>query len=225
MNMPDPIIITGAARSGTSMIAEIINTCGAFGGDTGGKHRNNKHGMFENLQVRKLLEKPYLSKIGADPKAQYPLPATSSLWIPRDWRCTVHDIMLDEGYPGSGPWFVKSPKICLIWPVWAYAFPQAKWIIVRRRDEDIIKSCIHTGFMNYYQDESGWQNWLNTHKQKFWEMIEAELNIRMIWPEKLVYGDYGGIMETIDWLGLNWAGSKVHDCIEPKLWKARGGNK
>ena len=38
--MKDPILITGCARSGTSMIAGVINICGAFGGDMAGPNAN-----------------------------------------------------------------------------------------------------------------------------------------------------------------------------------------
>jgi hypothetical protein len=47
-----PIIITGCARSGTSMIAGIINLCGAWKGVTSGPNKYNAKGMFENHELR-----------------------------------------------------------------------------------------------------------------------------------------------------------------------------
>ncbi len=144
-----PILITGCARSGTSMVGGIINICGAFGGKLYGPTRYNQKGMFENSSIRENVDKTYLKSIHCDPKGQDPLPDTSSLPIPRDWKQKVENIMLKEGYK-KGPWFYKGARNCLVWPVWHYAFPEAKWIIVRRRTVDIAESCINTAFMNKY---------------------------------------------------------------------------
>ena len=43
-----PIIITGCARSGTSMIAGIIHLCGAWKGNTSGPNKYNKKGNYNN---------------------------------------------------------------------------------------------------------------------------------------------------------------------------------
>ena len=69
-----PILVTGCARSGTSMTAGIIDLCEAWGGITSGPNRNNRKGMFENASIRNNLVKPFLANIGADPMGQSPLP-------------------------------------------------------------------------------------------------------------------------------------------------------
>ena len=52
-------------------------------------------------------------------------------------------------------------------------------------------------------------------------MIHAGLNVKVIWPERMVKGNYEQIYEVIEWLGLSWKGKEVMDFIEPKLWKAK----
>lgn len=229
--LQDPIIITGAARSGTSMIAGTINMCGAFGGRMSGPTINNKKGMFENAYVRNNIVKPYLESLGYDRLGQYPLPNINKLPIPNDWRSRIEQVMINEGHPG-GPWMYKCAKACLIWPVFYFAFPRAKWIIVRRKTEDIVLSCIKTGFMRAFRstqnqrsvgainEAEGWTWWVNQHITRFNEMIEAGVNLKMIWPEKAVHGDYHEIMDMVSWLGLEWK-SEVLGFIDPKLWKAR----
>lgn len=229
--MQSPILITGCARSGTSMVAGAIYTCKAFGGKLSGPNRNNEKGMFENTRIRQTISKPYLRSIGMDPLGQYPLPRMVQITIPTDWRKKVEQVMLDEGYT-AGPWFYKGAKMCLMWPVWAYAFPDAKWIIVRRKTSDIINSCIRTGFMSAYSnsgicravgakdEREGWLWWVRQHEQRFIEMITAGLNVKIVWPERMVDGDYRQLMETIEWCGLEW-NSEVLSFIDPKLWKAR----
>lgn len=66
----------------------------------------------------------------------------------------------------------------------------------------------------------GWQCWLDVHKRQFYKMVDFGLNVRMIWPERMVYGDYSEIMDVIDWLGLERAQDQVHQFIEPRMWKA-----
>ena len=52
-----PIFVTGAARSGSGMIAGTFVKCGAFGGVM-----SNKRGMYENDHIRDKIVKPYLGK-------------------------------------------------------------------------------------------------------------------------------------------------------------------
>lgn len=229
--MKEPILITGCARSGTSMVAGIINMCGAFGGTMSGPNRYNEKGMFENHKIRQDLVKPYFRKIGVDPLGQYPLPNVNEMDIPVNWRERVQNVFLEQGYK-DGPWFYKGAKMCLHWPVWTYAFPNAKWIIVRRRSGDIVNSCLKTGFMRAFRhqvnqhavgandEREGWLWWVNQHLDRFREMIDAGANCKVVWPERMIDGDYSQINEMLEWLGLEW-NSEIPNFIEPKLWKAR----
>jgi hypothetical protein len=226
-----PILITGAARSGTSLIAGMINRCGAWGGKMSGPNLNNKKGMYENSEIRNNVVKPYLREIGVDPMGQFPLPDPHTMNIPNNWRSMIHSVIGRQGYNG-GPWFYKGAKMCLMWPVWQHAFPNAKWVIVRRRTGDIVSSCIKTGFMRAFSDElaqrkvnvqneaDGWKWWVHQHENRFIEMITEGLNVQIVWPERLVYGDYTQLMNTIEWLGLKW-NPEALKFVDEKLWKAR----
>jgi len=208
--MRSPILITGCARSGTSMVAGVINICGAFGGNMSGPNRNNERGMFENAKIRNQIVKPFFRSIGADPLGQYPLPDIDGLIIPRDWRFRVEKVMMDEGYT-EGPWMYKGAKMCLMWPVWHFAFPDAKWVIVRRKTSDIIRSCQKTAFMRAFTmpnkmkavgastPEEGWLWWVHQHEKRFVEMINEGLNVHVVWPERMVDGDYSQMKSLIEW--------------------------
>jgi len=218
--MIDPILITGCARSGTSLTAGIIEACGAFGGRTSGPNANNRKGMFENPKVRNDLVKPYLTAIGVDPMGQNPLPDPAHIPIPVNWADRVRGIFEADGYE-DGPWYYKGAKMCLIWPVWHDAFPEAKWVIVRRSDEDIIKSCLRTGFMRAYQNAKGWQGWIDVHKRRFAEM-QVELQVKEFWPGDIFErNDLESIQGIVEWLGLQWNEDKVRAFIDPKLWKGK----
>jgi hypothetical protein len=130
----------------------------------------------------------------------------------------------------------KGAKMCLHWPVWNYAFPKAKWIIVRRKTSDIINSCTRTKFMRAFvnqgnqravgakDEHDGWLWWVHEHEKRFVEMIQEGLNVKVIWPQRMVDGDYSEIKEMLEWLGLEWT-SEVTEFMEPKLWHARQNKK
>ena len=228
-----PIIVTGCARSGTSLVGGILYLCGAWKGDTSGPTKYNKKGMFENAALRNHIVKPYLESINCDKLGQFPLPKTENIKIPHDFKEKVLNEITKQGWKPKDKWFYKCAKMCLMWPVWNYAFPDTKWVIVRRKTPDIINSCLKTGFMKAFDkpyirksvgvntSKEGWLWWVHQHEEKWIEMITAGLNCKQIWPERMINSDYGQIKETIEWLGLEWNEKAVVDFIEPKLWKAR----
>ena len=229
--MRAPILICGAARSGTSLIGGVIEICGAFGGKMFGPHKANPKGMYENAYIREKIVKPYLESTGNNPRCQYPLPDPHNLPLTDNFKELVENAIIADGYK-DGEWFYKCPKMVHMWLQWDYAFPDAKWVIVRRKTPDIIKSCTKTGFMTAFHMQQnltsvgarnpyeGWRWWVREHEKRFTEIATA-LPHRVIWPERMVYNDYGQIKEMIEWLGLEWREKEVMEFIEPKLWRAR----
>lgn len=221
-----PIIVTGVPRSGASMIAGVINRCGAFGGSMSGYK-----GVNENDAIKEVLEKPYLASIWADEMGQYPLPDKQHIKIPLTWKDSVDEIFEREGYE-KGEWFYKSSRAALIWAVWHSAYPHAKWVIVRRRTADIVESCQKTGYMQAFKDpdkrkavgiqseKEGWLWLVHEYEKRFVEMITEGLDCKVVYPERLVYGDYSQLYETLDWLRLRWKPS-VFNYIDPLLETTR----
>lgn len=224
-----PILITGCARSGTSMSAGIIDLCGAWGGETSGSNKNNRKGMFENASIRNNFVKPFLASIGADPMGQHPLPDIEKCKLMSvaaivEWRKKILTEIHFQGYKGERQWYYKGAKLCLIWPLWHRAFPKAKWIIVRRKSEDIVQSCLKTSFMRAYNKEEGWYKWVDHHKDRFLEMEQAGLDIRYIWPQKMIDFDLMEMGLIIAELGLKWDQQIVEDFIEPAYWSGGQSN-
>ncbi len=218
--MEYPILITGVERSGSGLIARIIEHAGAFTGPL--------TEMKENKKI-KLLVDDYYHVRGISPKGQYPLPHSDSITV--GWKDKVQSCLVADGYD-KGPWVYKSSRISQMWRTWEYAFPTAKWIIVRRRTGDIIQSCLKTGYMQAYADKEvqkeigvtseheGWLWWIHEHEKNFVDIIEAGNNVKVIWPERMVTGDYSQIYEMLEWLGLKWDNSIV-TMIDPLLEKNR----
>lgn len=214
-----PIFITGIERSGSSIVARIFKECGAFTGETSE--------MFENKRIKLLIDKFYLSQ-NISPKGQYPLPHMNNNFV--YWDHIIDDILHQENYT-EGIWMYKSFKLCQTWKLWHNCYPNAKWIIVRRRTGDIISSCLKTRYMDAFYDtrirqeigvktaSEGWLWWIRQHEQLFQAMSNS-VNYRVVWPERLAAGDYSQMEEAVKWAGLEWNES-VPDKINPLMWKSK----
>ena len=75
--------------------------------------------------------------------------------------------------------------------------------------------------MNAFKDRKGWLWWVHQHEKRFIEMMQNELDIRIVWHEKMLYDNYNEIQETVEDLGLQWKPKEVRDFIEPRLWHAK----
>lgn len=217
-----PVLITGCARSGTSLVAGIINLCGAEGGDMFGATSSNRKGMFENKIIREQICKPFLRSIGADVLGQSPLPDMNNLQsfsgaFINTWRERVIRA-IGRKEEDDKAWFYKGAKTCLMWPVWHSAFPKAKWIIVRRDTEKIIDSCLSTLFMKAYSTREGWRGWVQEHEKRFAEMRKNNLDVTEIWAQDIIDGDYSIIRQFVKENNLTWDESKVTDFISKDLW-------
>lgn len=223
--LDSPILITGCARSGTSMVSGIIDRCGAWGGAMSGATQHNKKGMYENAEIRDTMVKPLLRELKVDPMGQNPLPDVKVFYAmdSTKWKERTLRIIKSQGYTNEGLWMYKGAKACLIHPLWSRAFPNAKWVIVRRDDEDIIASCLRTGFMRAYKGREGWKKWVGTHLDRFAEMRGQGLCIVEVWPQKIIDGDFREIKNAVEWLGLEWNDKIIRDFVAPELWK-RGKN-
>jgi len=214
----DPILITGCARSGTSLVAGIIDRCGAFGGGVLGPTPHNKRGQYENREIVDRLVKPYLRIQHLDPMCQKPLPDPQNLLPYDNLEPEVRRILREDGYQ-DGPWYYKTAKACLMWPIWHKAFPKAKWVIVRRETEEIVESCMRTGFMRKRSTREEWREWVRIHELRFQEMIDAEaIDVEEVWPREFFVGDFLRVRDMIEWLGLEWKGDEVIEFVSPALW-------
>ena len=108
--------------------------------------------------------------------------------------------------------------MCLFWYLWHLAYPNSKWIIVRRDAKDIAESCMRTTFMRAYRSVDGWLEWVRVHEDRFRQMQKAGLQIKEVWPKKIINGDQSEMKEAIEWLGLEWKQNLINAFIDPALY-------
>lgn len=213
-----PIFVTGADRSGSALIARILRMRGVYAGEI-----NN---MFENRRIQDLT-KQYIKENSKTPL----YPELDSLDM--NWQEKVVGII--DGKV-KDQWMFKSPLITQTWKQWHYAFPDAKWLIIRRRSADIINSCNKTAYMSLFDDPKNqelagaenqidaWKWWIHKYQDAWIEMMNEGVNCKVIWPERMATGDYAQIYEMLDWLGLDWCPS-IPNVIHPLMNKENRRNK
>lgn len=221
-----PILITGSPRSGSTIIAHILRICGVFVSQPLTKMQESE--AFNNLIKLHLL------KYGVDPRGQFPLaPLEDQEIIIPGFKESIQNLIMAHGYH-KGPWVIKSSSIALMWHAWKEAFPNAKFIIVRRSTDSIIDSCIKTGYMDAFPEKilqlgvttekEAWEWMVQSYISRFDDMIMEGLDVKVIWPERMARGDYSQVFELVDWLELPWQ-SEILAHIDPKFWKFRKRNK
>jgi hypothetical protein len=222
----NPILITGAARSGTSVTAGVVHICGAWGGLMADPNDYNLKGYYENLELGELI-KSFLKQCAVDPLGQWPLPHTQHIVdeiseeaVLAQIDTRIRTILLDQGYSPTGPWMLKQAKLLLIWPVFAALFPAAKWVLVRRDSEKICDSCLHAPFMSRFKDRNGWKMWLDIHLQKLSEIQSSVKNVFEFWPDRAMGDDLDELRSLIQFCGLPFKKNHVKKFIDPGLWHA-----
>jgi hypothetical protein len=68
-----------------------------------------------------------------------------------------------------------------------------------------------------YETEEGWLEWVHEYEKRFVEMIQAGVNCKIIWPERMINGNLQQLYEVIEWLGLTWKKEALNH-INPLLW-------
>lgn len=113
------VFILGMHRSGTSALARVLNLMGLyFGGENVGTGRSSENvkGFWERRDVRDLND-AILAAAGADWDVVSNLDLDS---LPPDSRAgyvsAAADIVLN--LDAHRPWFVKEPRLCVLFPVW-----------------------------------------------------------------------------------------------------------
>ncbi len=222
MHIDKPIFILGIPRSGTSMIAGLLNICGAWVGTTVPGGPENPRGYFENWIIRDQINKQFLLKIGCDPLGVSKLPDIELLPKVENLSDIVKKAIKSDGYEENKQWLYKGAKLTLLWPIYKSAFPEARWVIVRRREEDIINSCLNTHFMVQHSIEPVfWTNFINEYLIRLKKLKSSGVWFREIWPHAIVKGNTETLRQLIDDLGLFWDYHKINEFILPSYWHTK----
>lgn len=209
--MKQPILITGVERSGSTILAKTLASSGVFFGETSK--------MLENMLI-KIQCQNYLRTLGFDPNGQYPVGLDVPVY--GGWSDYIWEVLLQQNWNNSTPWAYKGYNITLMWKTWKEYYPEAKWVIVRRKPTDVINSCMKTSYMKAFKDpavkselnihtpEQGWKKWISWYEYLFNCMIESGIDYQIFWPDRLKDGDFSKLVDLFNWLGIEWDNSLVY---------------
>jgi len=203
MKFKQLILITGVERSGSTFISRVLQMCEVNAGQT------NK--MRENVSLRSLSA----STIANCSVGCY-MPTIHSLRSVANWDDQVENALKGQKIPELMPFMYKDSQIAQLWKLWDIAYPTAKWIIVRRRTGDILNSLHETAYMTKFKrlknikqvgatsEKEAWLWWVHEYEKRFIEIMEYEINHRVVWPERMRDGDFEQMKEVVEWCGLKW---------------------
>lgn len=217
-----PILITGLPRSGTSLTAGLLDICGVWSGTTVQASKDNIKGFFEHCALREVVNKALLSRMGCDPLGVRKLPPHELPPI-NNFKETIYDILIKDGYTGKQPWMFKDAKLLLLWPYYKTYFPSATWIVVKRDKEEIIDSCLRTGFMKQHsEDREFWNAWAQNYEDRIERLKASGVKFYEINATDIVKSETRDeLRKLIKKLKLKWNESKVQEFIEPTVWHGR----
>lgn len=194
-------LITGVPRSGTSLTARVLQACGLDFGAVNPLH--------ERSEVRDGVVKPFLKVAGFDPFCRSPLPTLDGLPLDTPFRDNVLAAL-------DGADAYKDPKAILMWPVWRAAFPEARWVVVRRDRRAIAASCQRTSWMWGQLEPHKREPWLETHLTRL-EEVQAVCDPNVVEP---INPDGSTnvlqLQALVRALGLTWDDEAVFAAMEVK---------
>ena len=225
-----PILVTGCPRSGTSLIAGILNVCGCFFGKV--------DRMMENIKIREKIIKPYfLYDLRTDASGYNDFPITEKVFeyleqVDFNLRGRIKGVLLEQGWDW-GCWGYKDSRTLLSWPLWVDVFPEALWVVVCRDEKEVLYSCEKTVYVrgsivSGINGQLGGDNWLQAVKMMYAGYLQKiselksnnHVKVIEIWPNKIVNNqDYTYIKKVVDVAGLSWNLEAVQNFINPKIWK------
>lgn len=133
-----PIIILGAARSGTSLVADLVHRWGAYGGDpaelTAGNAANPR-GYFEHRKMQQFM----VRQLGVDfwiP--DFPERLRQQARVP-ELRALALELVRDMEAPERA-WFWKEPLLSIALPFWQEFWTDPIYLITLRNPYEVVVS-------------------------------------------------------------------------------------
>ncbi len=157
------VCIAGMHRSGTSMIARLLNLCGVYLGpdaDIIVAAQDNPEGFWENVKFVQINDEILSRQKGAWDKP----PRVAQGWEKRrelsSLRARTQDLL--KQFSGQRYWGWKDPRNSLTLPYWKRFLPDLKVIICLRNPLEVARSLARRGYASNTFSFDLWQ----THNQR-----------------------------------------------------------
>jgi hypothetical protein len=140
--------------------------------------------------------------------------------IARAWRRKCLSIIWDQGYSG-GPWLYAGPEALLAWPIIRQAFPDARWVVVRKDKGVLLKRLREqASFLQKDTRMGDPLKWVRLYESRIDQVKRVE-KVQEFWPNRVFSkGDMVHIRDMAKFLSLPWDQDKVADAMIQPLWHA-----
>lgn len=140
-NGPPGLFVLGMHRSGTSLVAALVDRLGVDGGPRASMlapDEFNRDGYWEQRPIVEWHDS-VLTRLGGWASAPPPPPDDSTLALVAGEVGDDLATILSRLFPG--PWFIKDPRQCLLLGVWSHLRGNAELAIVVSRDPlEVVRS-------------------------------------------------------------------------------------
>lgn len=212
------VVVLGMHRSGTSLVANILQTLGVNMGDRFREpDATSPYGYFEDLDWRAINK----FILNYDGHTWYDPPDTEMILKVCDKfsvEVQINEIMVNLNIRGvlQGIWGFKDPRTCLTICGLHQYLPDPKYVLVLREEEEIVASLMERAAKRGYEESR--QHWIDLTRQyikrttKFLETTTA--------PVCIVRYDNLVSKEVAPWVIRRLA--QFVDCDEKKKIKSVG---
>ena len=133
--MQNPVIVIGMARSGTTLLSEMLHRGGTSMFAAGMNPSYDSGNKYERVSCQQIN----LEILGVEN-----IPAISTIW-----KRPLHDISEASlaslaAEVGEGAWGFKDPRTTITYPVWRKFFPEGPTIYTYRHHNEVIQHYFHT---------------------------------------------------------------------------------
>ncbi|MEX0330241.1 MAG: sulfotransferase [Puniceicoccaceae bacterium] len=142
---PDqPILILGMHRSGTSFLANLMQSLGVFiGDDLVGSQKGNPRGHFEARPMLEFHQRLIAARCGDARKAfdeDMLVQESLSQELTAEEKAEAMDLI--GAMRREGPWGWKEPRTCLFLHTWLELLPQSRLLMVYRHPLEVQQSML-----------------------------------------------------------------------------------
>ncbi|HXA19205.1 MAG TPA: sulfotransferase [Thermoanaerobaculia bacterium] len=154
-----PVVVAGMHRSGTSLVAELLNAMGIYAGEPGDLAPPdifNPTGYWEH-RVAAEINREILATLGASWKNVTPIALTT---LSNDFVSRAKDVA--HSVHGRGPFLIKDPRISLLFPIWREALPGAIIVIPWREPMAVAHSVANRDRLPLLSSIALWEHYNRT---------------------------------------------------------------
>jgi len=211
-----PIIIASAPRSGSSLISYMLNELGVFVGNCKKPDKWNVNGYFENIPITdivvKYLKENDIHNLG---KKYQPINLDKKF---EHFGHKINNTILKQGLQKGENWLYKNPKTPICWRLFNEHFPNAKWIILERNTKEHLNSLLRTKFMDAYDTEKEWLDFINIYKN-YHNDIRKNCNTITINMSDMFNDNKNLINNICEFLDIEK--KDVSYCLNKKVWNEK----